>query len=57
MNRRTKTKLIILIIIGCFFTAGIIGLLLSEKLKEHSYTNNSTQIHTKKMINNINIEL
>ena len=56
MNRRTKTKLIILIIIGWVFTAGIIGLLLSEKLKEHSYTNNGTQIHSEKMINNINIE-
>lgn len=56
MNRRTKTKLIILILIGCFFTAGIIELLLSEKPKEHSYTNNGTQIHSEKMINNINIE-
>lgn len=54
MNRRTK--IIILIIIGCFFTAGIIGLLLSEKTEEHSYTNNGTQIHSEKMINNINKE-
>lgn len=56
MNRRAKTKIIILIIIGFIFTAGIIGLLLSEKPKEHSYTNNGTQIHSEKMINNINIE-
>lgn len=56
MNRRTKTKIIILIIIGCIFTAGIIGLLLSGKPKEHSYINNGTQIHSEKMINNINIE-
>lgn len=56
MNRRAKTKIIILIIIGFIFTAGIIGLLLSEKPKEHSYTNNGTQIHAEKMFNNINIE-
>lgn len=59
MNRRTKTKIIILIIIGFIFTTGIIGLLLSEKTKEHSYINNGTngtQIHSEKMINNINIE-
>lgn len=56
MNRRTKTKIIILIIIGCIFTAGIIGLLLSEKMKTHNYTNNGTQIHSENLINTLNIE-
>ena len=56
MNKRTQPQIIILIIIGFIFIAGIIGLLLSEKRKEHSYTNNGRQIHSEKMINNINIE-
>lgn len=33
MNKRTQTQIIILIIIGFIFIAGIIGLLLSEKGK------------------------
>lgn len=56
MNRKMKTKIIILIVIGCVFTVGIIGLLLSEKLKEHNYTNSGTQIHSEDLINNLNIE-
>lgn len=51
-----KIKIIILIIIGCVFATGIIGLLLSEKMKTHNYTNNGTQIHSENLINTLNIE-